>query len=478
MGKKALLTIGGLTAIATLLVISRQRILVMAAYDSDQRGADFICDGLDDQVQIQAALDELRVLGKGRLLFRAGHYYLRPTPSMIYFLYTPGGVTFEGEGIDETFIYLTDSSSHGGIETDGWSWNNPYLVPPITFRNMTIDCGSQQGFLHSDGGTYFYLLAMTTELELDGVRLVAHNSDIVTTRMFLWHCRDLEFVGSQFDGVNMWAFSNPLDIELNPYLLTNRTCTVNRCLFTNTSAHHMALGGAMKNFTVVDSDFLNCGWVAVDASFSPHARVLRNRIIDSMYTAIYSEGGFDVQIKENTIHNITPNETGWGFGVHTADILHMRLGGKVAIEDNEIDGCGIGICSRGVPDVAIRRNTVKNTWSHAVYLTWLGDNNEFYKGIPSYADECRVERNKLVSFGTHNRWSRGIILANINHNVVEGNEIDGMDNPNADIGILERRDEGEDLRDGCPDYNTIRSNPIGGVSRDIVYCGEHTIVEE
>lgn len=53
--------------------------LVVGAHDSlHPEGADFVCDGVADQVEIQAAIDELEARGGGRLLFLEGNYNLSP----------------------------------------------------------------------------------------------------------------------------------------------------------------------------------------------------------------------------------------------------------------------------------------------------------------------------------------------------------------------------------------------------------------
>ena len=484
MGKKAAigtgLALAAITAIVVIATCKPLKTLVIAANDSYQVGANYICTGVNDQEVIQAVIYELESLGGGRLLLRAGNYYLSPSLGAEYYLTTSGNITFEGEDMDNTTLWLENNNIRGGIQTEGWRWNPPYaIVSPIKFKNLTINCGSPQGFVHSgDGLRHFHPIEASVEsLILDNVRIVADNSTEVTTRVFLWHCKSIDYLNSIFDGVNSWMFSSPVG-DHNPDHLTGEHCLVSRCLFTNTSAYHMPLGGGMKNFTVVDSEFRGClHGTAIDVFISPGARILRNTIVDCVGSAIYSEGGYDVQIKDNYIRNIEPGETGWGFGVFTADNLHIRSGGKVLIENNDIDGCGIGICSHGVPDVTIRNNTVRNTWGVGINLSWLSDNNEYYDGVPSYSDGCKVTDNKVTAFGTHKQWSKGIQLCNVMDCLIEHNDIDGEDNPNASCGIFETRNEGTDLRVGCPDYNIIKGNTITGAAIPIKTVGEHTVVE-
>lgn len=67
-------------------------------------GADYVCDGTDDDVQIQAALDAVSTAGGGKVFIRAGAYHISSTLSL-----TGSNVSLMGEGMGATNLVAAAS---------------------------------------------------------------------------------------------------------------------------------------------------------------------------------------------------------------------------------------------------------------------------------------------------------------------------------------------------------------------------------
>ena len=459
--------------------------LVVAAHDSPRpENADYVGDGVDDQVEIQAAIDELDARGGGRLLFQEGNYYLSPEGD--YSLYLPGNVTIEGEpeaGKDAVRLLLAEEPAKGVFQTKGWVWNPPFVkVDNITFRNLTIDVGSPQGFPREwpEGSfwqDFHVLTGSINNLLVENVSFISHNPESTAVRLFLWQSDSIHIIHSEFQGVVVWAFSNqkllgePSVISGGDFLFQGNTVR-------NTPARP-AVAGDMSGFVVRDNVFYDCRDTAIDVGISPNALVERNEIHGARGNGIYSEGGHDVTIRDNVIDGVAyrNSEVPWdGFGIATSDARHLRMGGNVLIENNTITNVGVGIASRGVPGLTIKGNTISGAGSHGILISYLAQGGIDYDGIPSYADNCKVIGNTIVDFGTHYRWGRGIMLTNARYSEVSGNFIDGRDNEGAVQGIGEHYDPNPDVPEDRPDHNTMESNSIAGVRTGVVAIGPGTTV--
>ncbi len=108
--------------------------LVVAASDStakDKTNADYVCDGTDDHIQIQAALDALPAQG-GSVLLLAGNYLAER-------IEIPSNTTFAGVGT-ATVLKMEDALEDRFITQDGWHGTNvTTIVSNIVIRDMQID---------------------------------------------------------------------------------------------------------------------------------------------------------------------------------------------------------------------------------------------------------------------------------------------------------------------------------------------------
>lgn len=93
-------------------------------------GADYVCDGTADNVQIQAAIDYVNSLGGGEILIKRGTYDLASSISIIGINY----VNIIGEGIDVTIL----KSSGGRIAK-----NDTAITYGMKFSDFTLDINNQ-----------------------------------------------------------------------------------------------------------------------------------------------------------------------------------------------------------------------------------------------------------------------------------------------------------------------------------------------
>jgi parallel beta-helix repeat protein len=496
-------------------------IVVAASNSPHQNEADFICDGFDDQKEIQAAIDALEGSGGGTLIFRKGDYYLSPEGD--YCLYLPGNLTFEGEAgasTEDIRLLLAREPDRGIFETKEWSWSPPWVsTDNISFKNLTIDIGSPNGFLREyPEGNYwqdFFVIAATSDnFLLDNVSFVQDNPDSIVSRLFLHQCDNVVIQNCEFEGTVVHCFHNGRMLD-EPKIMLNEGMFLfqNNTMRNTPSGVCPAVCGDMNKFTALDNEFYNLGGTAIDIGISTGALIEGNEIHGARLCGIYSEGGHDIVIRNNYIEDVGYNNPAdpWdGFGIWTADCRHYRYGGNVLIEDNIIRNCGRGIASSGTPGITISHNDIQGLDANGISLSFLAESGVNYDGIPSFADDSEVVNNKIIDFGRNYPWSRGIILHNVVGIKVSGNLVDGNDNPGAIQGIAEYRSQlcvcpdcgwifGPDWKTGLtceertcpecgaslqawlaqerPDYNSISNNEIQGVGQPLVVVGAHSTAD-
>ena len=104
------------------------------APDGIKNAADFTCDGVDDQVEIQAALNEIQLNGGGRLILSFGTFYLTDRVNI------PTNTRFTGQSISGTIIKVDDSVG----DTTGIKWLLAEGGSFVEFSQFTFDGNKQR----------------------------------------------------------------------------------------------------------------------------------------------------------------------------------------------------------------------------------------------------------------------------------------------------------------------------------------------
>jgi|GEM_PF-1695755 len=130
-------------------------VMVVASVDAPQairEVADYACDGVADNVEINAALQDVEAAGGGVVQLTAGAYYLAHT------ITPPDYTTLAGVGMDLTVIKATASLLTNSLVTRSNGSPSPYTTSPgspaigITIRDLTID-GEDQNVWTGPGQT-------------------------------------------------------------------------------------------------------------------------------------------------------------------------------------------------------------------------------------------------------------------------------------------------------------------------------------
>lgn len=120
--------------------------------DASNKFADYICDGVDDDVQIQAAIDAIAALGGGKIIIRAGSFTLGNAIS----LQLKHNIVVEGEGIGATILQAKAAfpTNHGLFENT--SLTNNFEATGFTLDGNKANQTTQNisGF-DMNGGTGF-----------------------------------------------------------------------------------------------------------------------------------------------------------------------------------------------------------------------------------------------------------------------------------------------------------------------------------
>jgi parallel beta-helix repeat protein len=505
------------------LIIPTIPAFIVAAFDSpNNEEADLVCDGLDDQVEIQAAIDELEANGGGKLIFREGTYYLSPEGD--YCLYLPGNLALEGEAeanTDDIRLLLAGEPRRGVFQTRDWSWSLPWVsTDNISFKNLTIDVGSPDGFPdeYPEGNhwqNFFVIAATSNHFLLDNVHFIQDNPKSVVTKLYLHQCDNVIIQDCEFEGTLVYCFHNGRMLGEPDKMLNEGICLFQRNIMRNTSPGagvNPSICGDMNEFTILDNVFYNSGDTAIDIGISTGALVEGNEIYGARKCGIYSEGGHDIIIRNNYIEDVgytNPTDPWDGFGIWTADCRHFQYGGNVLIEDNTIRNCGRGIASHGTPGLSIRNNDIQGLDANGISFSFFAEAGVNYGGIPSFADDSEIVNNRIIDFGRNYRWSNGIVLHNVVGIEVTGNLVDGNDNPGAIQGIAEYHSQlcvcpdcgwllgpdgdglvceertcpecGASLQawaaQARPNHNIIRNNIVAAVRTPVKVIGAETVVD-
>ncbi len=413
--------------------------LIVAASNSPNKdGADYQCDGTDDQVEIQAAINALPASG-GKVVLLDGTFNI----SGGSYIDLTRRVTIEGQGNSTVLakgspptkpymLYARDSTSpHSDIEV----------------RNLQIDCGNPSTLLDA-------IVAYRADgLVLQDLHIVAGSNR--QGALYIYHSNQIKILDCVFEGIHVQVSGEPT--TGSDTVIDSEDVLIQGCRWLNGPFDTFCIGNIARNFQIVYNDFQNCGYGAIDISRSPDSTVSYNTIDTCGQVGIYIEGGRNVVIGNNTITN------SYESGIVLRNQLGLAAAGNITVQDNTLVNChGDGIVSIGVPRVTIISNHISGLTRHGVLLEKITVN-----GLDYYADYCKVADNNIYNFGRGTPHSIGICLDDVRDAHVYGNYIDGNNNGYAAGGIFEG---------GISDHNMIENNTITGVEEGIYTSGPNSVV--
>ena len=428
--------------------------LVVAAHDSlHPEGADYVCDGVDDEVQINTAIATLTTTG-GVVQLSAGTFIIGANSNIVL----KSNVLILGKGPTSTIISKpTSSGSNRAFYAD--SGLGPYTN--IGLSNLGIDMGTAA--------------VKTNPVWASNVNgMLFENLQVVSSNrmgmLYVQHSQHVQILSCLFDGITVKMSGGGVVNDAST--IDSIDTLVQGCTFKNsplmaTYGEQFALGNTCNGWRILDNTFINIACMAIDTCNSTDVLIDGNVIEgadqDPNYSwdgAIYSEGGMRVTITNNSVSNC-PNSAGimvsymiWGYG-HGGDIL---------IDNNVVTNTEFGIADLGIPTVTISNNQISHTSWHGVLIQ-----TKTVYGVNYYPNNCTVEGNTISDFGKVTGWSSGIQLIDCQQCQVNLNVINGNNNANAVYGIRES---------GIADYSTINNNTLSNVSHSIEVVGAHTVVRD
>ena len=331
---------------------------VVAASDSLHRErADYVCDGVDDQVEIQAAIDALPS-GGGEIVLLEGTFEGR-------FAIDKANVILEGQGMNSTILKLPD---HVDVQAQTLTIAADY----VTVRNLQVD-GNRDNQTIPGGETWAYS---------DGI---AGYGDFITIE----HCYVHD---SMTHGIIFWSnatssHSNAVratrDYVTNNSVLFNRVENVGNPAYSSgsiDSAYHTHFFKIIGNYVKGDGVY-SCG---IHYHGGRNDIISNNIVEDTICTGIYINEGRNILISGNMIKNCAP-------GAAKAAIRADNTSKRIVITDNVIENTinGRGIVFNGTPSNHLEDIIIANNM-----LTGISES-----GIRSaYTTDYQIINN-IVSFG-------------------------------------------------------------------------------
>ncbi len=237
--------------------------IVVAASDSyNKSGAAYICDGTDDDVEIQAAIDSLPV-GGGKVVLLEGIYTISATVTV------DKPCNIKGAGLGITIIYLDDTSN---VDV----FTIPTGQVDVTIRDLTIDAN------HANNAT-----------DGNGIFCTNDNFNCVFENLEIQNCRE--------HGIFVDSTGTFSKVTIN-------NCDIHDCL-----TYGITLDGNRGTIVTNTRSYLNTG-MGVDVNSSIYCRVSDNEFYSNTQHGIYVFGGThntftDNQCYYNTQHGVLAYQT-------------------------------------------------------------------------------------------------------------------------------------------------------------------------
>ena len=245
----------------------RTATLVVAASDASpksKRGADYICDGTADEVEINAAIDALPAAG-GKVVLSEGAFTLANSIIVI------DGLTLEGQGYSTLIQYDDTIAGPAGIgHHDGTTYRQ---VDDVTIKNLRIK--------NTD-----------TDSEKFGINIGW--SDNIPQRITVDHV--------EFDG-----------------------CGINIYCGSSHRIEHCYVHGIRTTGTPIDCAIAIRG---VTTNYSTNSTIANNRIDDISDMGIHSNSSDGISILNNFVTDVNQRNPGEIFAIDTATAVNVLIKGN------------------------------------------------------------------------------------------------------------------------------------------------------
>ena len=308
--------------------IGRAATFTIAANDSLERSklqADFVCDGINDEIEIKEAIDTLSDIG-GKIILLEGNFIINSQINLTD-MTNNSYVTLEGQG-DGTVIKIADgnSISMSAIYVEGRTKSD--VVHDTTLRNFKIDgnknnvTGEVYNGILIDDSNYVTVEDVTL---VDGGGTGTDGNGIIiltSTNIEISKIRKGNFVGDTIeirDSENVIIKDSYIEKRMEIYTTSNNII-IKGNIFNNSKLVPSTLdnGETMNNLQIVDN-FFDMTSSGSNAAIAP--RYVDGLLISGNYFSVKDSPGVTFPSDEISNVNIVGNTfvvNGTGMGVSIA----------------------------------------------------------------------------------------------------------------------------------------------------------------
>jgi hypothetical protein len=408
--------------------------LVIAASNSpDKSTANYICDGVADQVQINAAIEALPSSG-GKIMLLSGSFmctyniWLKPNLPL----------TIEGQGSNSVIYWDRSNFIHPLIcHMYKGKWAS---LTDIVFKNFKIvntmanpiqSWGIMTGWKLQDGSH--------RNITLDGLEAVGCG---------LW-------VANVNSGVGTITNCYVHDIAVGGEAMGIIRSSGYGKLYNNRieNVAEMGIGSQGDKYLEIHDNYMKgtgqdgIGF-AIDTSTSTNVQVYNNTMVDCLHGIVSENSQGNINIHDNTFTGISTA----GIGIEVwKTISSFPKASQIIITNNQVSNTGVGISLGDVNDAVVSYNSVKNIRRCAIQVstnTRWGSNPE----------NIQIHNNDLQNFAIES-WQCGIAIARADNVNIADNKMDGNNNANS-IGIR--------FTSNSAPHSTMTGNTITKVARTLV----------
>lgn len=382
--------------------------------------ADYICDGTDDQVQINAAVQALpdmalingNKVGGGTISCLPGHFAINGTITI------DRAITFEGQGSAQTMFRLADSADCTMFQFTENGTTTTYALSHI--RKLKIE-----GNKDNQGAGTFYAIEQVggaVDIGVSDVWINDWKGIGVKMRRYWDHC----FHRCQFEGISGYAisFELPTDVSGAGASLTDTDATVDLSADTPDLSGVTANDALLRIADATDGLYgsqeftitaVNDGADTVEVSPTPAS----TRASKSWAISESSRQPRVTWIQKS--YYLSEGTSGAGFVEFVGDFASEYI----VISENYIGGGGHGLTAAIKIDAPVRYATIRNNtfrmWAWDIYVvggagdnlkdSTIADNYSFSTTTPFFynhsSNGCLSMRVDIVE----NRIVRGAALA-------------------------------------------------------------------
>lgn len=343
-------------AVGVVPAVSKEATLYVAAKDAKfPKLADYSCDGINDEKEIQAAIDALPAAG-GRVVLSDGTFVLSGVVTM-----NKAGIV-EGQGRG-TRVQQTANSDFFNITVDNVAVRHMYLDGSTLPASPTLGTGVKVG----TSADQVVVEGITAEQTYHGVAVAGTNVRVANCTV----------INPKDDGVAVEGTAEDVSIFGNALIgITGVLTTTGSGVEINDGAKRIAVLGNVIDGAVVGVE------VHVHASQPPckHITIASNTIYNTKLAAVRVDD-FSTGIRQSHMviaNNIIQEGGEGGTGVRGA--IHVKLTDELTIANNNIlgtttaDGNVHGILLNSVSHGVLSGNVVTKAQGHGIFIqssSWL-----------------------------------------------------------------------------------------------------------